>query len=56
MEPSDGLWPLCAPALTSVTLCSFAYGMLPPALFRQMRDRFVQLARAGAAAAVPRTE
>lgn len=43
-------------ALALVTPRSVAYSMLPPALFRQICDRFVQLARAGAAAAVPRTE
>lgn len=41
-------------ALAPVTPRSVAYGMLPPTLFRQMRDLFVRLARSSAA--VPRTD
>lgn len=55
-EVNRFIWPGVDLSPAPVTPRSVAYGMLPPALFRQMRDRFVQLARAGAAAAVPRTE
>ena len=35
---------------------SVAYGLLPPGLFRVVRDRFVARARANATKLVPRTE
>jgi len=55
-EWNDFLWP--GPdlrRLPGADTSSVAYGMLPPSLFAAIRDRFLALATAGAAASVPRT-
>ncbi len=50
------IWPGVDLSPASVTPRSVAYSMLLPVLFHQIWDRFVELVRAGAAAAVPHTE
>lgn len=56
-EANDFRWPgpdLCP--LPGQGPETSAYGFLPPALFRRIRDRFLALARERRAAAVPRSE
>ncbi|NKB55090.1 MAG: growth inhibitor PemK [Alphaproteobacteria bacterium] len=55
-EVNRFIWPGVDPSPAPATPGSAAYGMLPPALFRQIRDLFVRLARSGRAASVRRTE
>jgi hypothetical protein len=55
-EWNDFLWP--GPDLRRLPgedASSVAYGMLPPSLFAAIRDRFLALATAGAAARIRRT-
>jgi hypothetical protein len=56
-ECNEFIWP--GPDLRPLPggdLATVAYGLLPPRLFDTVRQRFVTLARAGAAKRVPRTE
>ena len=53
-EYNEFLWP--GPDLRPVAGGGFAYGVLPPGFFRQLRDRLLTLAEERALRRVPRTE
>jgi hypothetical protein len=54
-EWNDFVWPGPDPRrLPGVTDASVAFGMLPPALFTAIRDKFMAIANSGSASRVPR--
>ena len=53
-EVNDFVWP--GPDLRPITPERFDYGLLPPGLFRQIRDRMTAQGSAGQLQSVPRTE